>query len=62
MTDELQTQKQEVQPAEGVERTRASQVYAPRVDIFGTDDGILIFAEMPGVAESDVDITLEKIS
>lgn len=60
MTDELQTQKQEVQETEGVERTRASRVYVPHVDIFGTDDGIVIFAELPGVSEGEVDITLEK--
>jgi HSP20 family protein len=60
MTDELQTQKQEVQEAEGVERTRASRVYVPHVDIFGADDGIVIFAELPGVSEDEVDITLEK--
>jgi HSP20 family protein len=60
MADELQTQKQEAEMVEGAERTRASRVYLPQVDIFSTDDNIVILADMPGVAEQDIDITLEK--
>jgi HSP20 family protein len=60
MSNELQTQKQEVEAAEGVERTRATRVYLPKVDIFSKDDGIAIIADMPGVAENDMEITLEK--
>jgi HSP20 family molecular chaperone IbpA len=60
MADDLQVQKQEVQPAEGVERTRASRVYVPKVDIFSDEQGIVILADMPGVDENSVDILLEK--
>lgn len=60
MTNEMQTQKQEVQSAEGAERTRAARVYIPHVDIYTVNDEIVILAEMPGVDESQVDITLEK--
>ena len=60
MSNEIQTQKQEVEAAEGVERTRATRVYLPKVDIFSKDDGIAIIADMPGVAENDMEITLEK--
>jgi HSP20 family molecular chaperone IbpA len=60
MTDELQVQKQEVEPTEGVERTRASRVYVPKVDIFSDEQGVVILADMPGVDESNVDILLEK--
>ena len=60
MADELQTQKQEAEIAEGAERTRASRVYIPQVDIYSADDTIVILADMPGVAEKDIDITLEK--
>lgn len=60
MADELQVQKQEVQSAEGVERTRASRVYVPRVDIYSDEQGIVILADMPGVDENNVDILLEK--
>ncbi len=60
MSNELQTQKQEVQVSDGVERTRSARVFAPQVDIYSVEDGIVLLADMPGVGEKDVDITLEK--
>ena len=36
------------------------KIYAPVVDIFETANNILIVADMPGVDEKSVDITLEK--
>ncbi|MGD2078024.1 MAG: Hsp20/alpha crystallin family protein [Chloroflexota bacterium] len=60
MSDELQVQKQEVEPTEGIERTRASRVYVPRVDIYSDEQGVTILADMPGVDDSNVDILLEK--
>ena len=60
MSNELQTQKQEVETTEGVERTRATRVYVPHVDIFSSVDGMVIIADMPGVDEKDLEITLEK--
>jgi HSP20 family molecular chaperone IbpA len=60
MTNDIQEQKQEVQPVEGVERTRALRCYVPKVDIFSEDDGVVILVDMPGVDEDNVDINLEK--
>jgi HSP20 family protein len=60
MTTELQAQKQEVQTTEGIERTRAMRVYVPKVDIYSTEDGVVILVEMPGVDENAIDINLEK--
>lgn len=60
MTGEIQAQKQEAQDVEGVERTRATRVYIPKVDIFSKDDGVVLLVEMPGVDENAVDINLEK--
>jgi HSP20 family molecular chaperone IbpA len=60
MADELQTQKQEAEMTEGVERTRSARVYIPHVDIFSAGDDIIILADMPGVAEKDIDIMLDK--
>ena len=60
MTKEIQTQKEEVQPAEGIERTRATRVYVPKVDIYSEDDGVILLVEMPGVDENEIDISLEK--
>jgi HSP20 family molecular chaperone IbpA len=59
---ELQTQEVEKQEisSNGAERTRARKAYVPRADIFETNDAIVVVADMPGVDENSVDITLEK--
>lgn len=46
-------------PQEG-EHTRQRRVYIPSVDILERNDDILLLADMPGVDENSVDITLEK--
>ena len=62
-TKELQvqdTQKQEVTTMSEAERTRARKAYVPRADIYETSDNIVVVADMPGIDENSVDITLEK--
>ena len=54
-----ETEKQEVADR-GAERTRARLAFVPRVDIYETDDAIVLLADMPGVDESSLDITLEN--
>jgi HSP20 family molecular chaperone IbpA len=57
---ELQdTEKQEV-AATGAERTRDRLAFVPRTDIYETDEAITLVADMPGVDEDSVDITLEN--
>jgi len=56
----LEAEKQEVTTVEGAERIRTRRAYVPRVDIYETDDAIILLADMPGVDEKAVDITLEK--
>lgn len=53
-------QKKEAAAPEGVERTRPRKVYTPAVDILERKDDIVVTADMPGVDEKTVDITLEK--
>lgn len=53
-------QKQEAETPETGERTRTSRIYAPQVDIIERKDDIVVIADMPGVDEKSVDITLEK--
>ncbi len=53
-------QKKEAATPEGVERTRPRKVYTPAVDILERKDDIVVTADMPGVDEKTVDITLEK--
>ncbi len=58
VTKELQ--KKEVETQEGIERTRERKVYVPAVDIVEKKGEILLVADMPGVDEKSLDITLEK--
>lgn len=61
MTKSIEVQKkQELTPSEGSERVRDQRVYVPRADIYETDDVVFVIADMPGVNEKNVDITLEK--
>lgn len=56
----LDVVKQELVGEEGIERTRSQRVYVPRTGIYELEDTILVVANMPGVDEDSVDITLEK--
>lgn len=61
MTDtKRDIQKKEAEMEKGVEHTRATRVFAPTVDIVEHTDNIVMFADMPGVDEKSVDITLEN--
>lgn len=53
-------QKKEAETPQGVERTRPQRLYTPDVDIIERKDDIIVIADMPGVDERSVDITLEK--
>lgn len=60
MSTQTDVQKREVENVETVERTRSTRTFVPAVDIFETKDAILLMAEMPGVDENSVDVSLEK--
>jgi len=53
-------QKKEAQAVAGAERTRTRTVFSPRADVFETGEAIVVVADLPGVKEDGVDITLEK--
>jgi len=55
-----EVQKKEATTTEKGEYTRAGRVYTPAVDIIERKDDIVVTADMPGVDETSVDITLEK--
>ena len=42
------------------ERTRNRKTYSPRVDIYEQKDAMVILADMPGVDQTSVDVTLDK--
>jgi HSP20 family protein len=57
---EYDLEKEEVETPEGVETTRPGRIYVPRVDIIELNDRIELMADLPGVSEDSLDITLEK--
>lgn len=63
MTEEKSLQVQETEKREvaetGIERTRDCPCFVPRADVYETGDAIVVLADMPGVDENSVDITLE---
>lgn len=52
--------KKEAETPQGVERTRPHKVYTPDVDILERKDDIVVMADLPGVDEKNLDVTLEK--
>ena len=56
----MQVAEQEMIEKEDLERTRERQCFIPKTDIYETEDGIVILADLPGVDQSSVDITLDK--
>lgn len=53
-------EKKETEVKEGAERTRSKRLYIPPVDIIEDREGLVLIADMPGVDENSVDITLDK--
>jgi HSP20 family molecular chaperone IbpA len=60
LTTDKDPTKQPAQAQVETERTRTRKVYVPKVDIYETKDAIVLIANMPGVDEKAIDITLEK--
>jgi HSP20 family molecular chaperone IbpA len=61
MTDKnLEVNKQEVEMTDGVERTRSRRAYIPAASIYEVEDRVVVTADLPGVDDQAVDITLEK--
>lgn len=56
----MEVEKQEFAPAEGTERTRDCRCFTPRVDIFESEDAIIVLTDVPGAAADSIDVTLEK--
>lgn len=53
-------QKKPAQTPVETERTRNRKVYIPKADIIETVDSMILYADMPGVDEKSVEVTLEK--
>ncbi len=62
MSTELTNQdpKQEQSDVATVERTRGGVSYTPRIDIWESEDELVLYADMPGVAAENLDIQFEN--
>ena len=61
MANETQdTKKKEAATVQREERTRERRVYVPSVDLIEGKEETTVIADIPGVDESSVDITVEK--
>ncbi|MBF0515570.1 MAG: Hsp20/alpha crystallin family protein [Nitrospirae bacterium] len=60
MADTVDIEKKEAQTTDGTEHTREVKVYHPAVDIVEKEKEILLTADMPGVDDKSIDITLDK--
>jgi len=52
--------KQESENTDTIERTRSGKVFVPAVDIFETENDVIVMADMPGANEKSIEITLEQ--
>ncbi len=60
MAEKKTLQKRKSQEIEKVERTHDRKVFIPVVDIYETNEEIILMAEMPGVDEKSIDVTLDN--
>ena len=59
-SESQELQESGAQHPEVADGNNPRRAYIPRSDVYETDQAIVVVAEMPGVDESNVDITLEK--
>ena len=57
---ETNIQKKEKKDVDEVERTRSGRCFIPPTDIIDKEDRITVLADMPGVDQTSIDITLEN--
>ncbi len=59
-TERTEASTEKVEAAVDTERTRNRRVYVPGVDIIENKDAIVLLADMPGIDEKSVHITLDN--
>ncbi|MBY0356578.1 MAG: Hsp20/alpha crystallin family protein [Candidatus Obscuribacterales bacterium] len=56
----MEMNKQEVSTQGSAEQTRTHKLYTPITDIYESKEQLVLLADMPGVKQDGVDITLEQ--
>ncbi len=59
MTPEPELATREKQEVQGTEKTRPGRYFVPDVDIHEDENGLKLWADMPGVSEKDVEVSLK---
>ena len=59
-SNDKQVQKKESQDLQSAERTRWGKVFSPPVDILETKNDLHLFADMPGVDQKSISITVDQ--
>ena len=59
-SNDKQVQKQETRDLQSAERTRWGKVFTPVVDILETKNDLRLFAEMPGVDQNSISVTIDQ--
>jgi HSP20 family molecular chaperone IbpA len=59
-TNDKQVQKQETRDLQSAERTRWGKVFSPAIDILETKNDLRLYADMPGVDQKSISITVEQ--
>jgi len=60
MESKVEYQKKPAQTPVEMERTRNRKVFVPKVDIIEAGDAMVMYADMAGVDDKSVEVTLEK--
>jgi len=60
MTDKKEIAIKRKAQTKEAEETDSREYYTPPVDIYETDDGLVLKADMPGVSKDGLDIKVEK--
>jgi len=60
MSQENRIQKNDAASVDQPERTRTRPTVLPACDIYETDDGLMILADLPGVSHGGLDLNLEE--
>ena len=58
--NDKQVQKQETQDLQSAERTRWGKVFSPAIDILETKNDLRLYADMPGVDQESISITVDQ--
>lgn len=58
--DVMETNKQGIVTRNNAEQTRPQKLYTPATDIYETQEQLVLLADMPGVKQEGVDITIEQ--